>query len=353
MKRICLALCAILITLSLMPMTACGSGNVVVTIQKSGSPQVQTSQPPEHTHTPIGHETEEKQVHARQEAVSAVNQEEVPGPESPYKLPLDETGGMPFQDTFAQDPMTYDDPTIHVERFRLFNQETRYNCMIHYAKVKIADASQLRTASCRGFDNRSVARVDVIGRQVNAVLAVNGDFFGSHRDGYILRQGTVYRDRIERKCDLLLIDEDGDFHIIYYDEDQENIDKTQWNGKKVVNVFTFGPALIVNDEVVLNEFADPAHADAPGKGARTCIVQTGHLEYMVITCRELGVSLQDMVSLVQDLTEHVVCAYMLDGGFSSQLAFMGRLVNKIADDHARPVTDIVYFASAWPGDTAE
>ena len=121
------------------------------------------------------------------------------GPGTIVDLPLDETGGMPFQINFTSDTMTYDDPTIHVERSRIRNHETKYNCTVHYAKVRIADASQLRTASCRGFDNRSVARVDVIGRQVNAVLAINGDFFGSHKDGYILRQGTVYRDMIQRK----------------------------------------------------------------------------------------------------------------------------------------------------------
>ena len=269
------------------------------------------------------------------------------GPGTIVELPLDETGGMPFQINFTSDTMTYDDPTIHVERSRIRNHETKYNCTVHYAKVRIADASQLRTASCRGFDNRSVARVDVIGRQVNAVLAINGDFFGSHKDGYILRQGTVYRDMIQRKCDILLIDEDGDFHIIPYDADQENIDKTQWNGKKVYNAFTFGPVLILNDEVVLDIAADPAHADAPGRGARTAIVQTGHLEYMVITCREVGVTLEELTSLIQELTDHVECAYVLDGGLSSQMAFAGRLINKLADKTARPVTDIVYFASAW------
>lgn len=269
------------------------------------------------------------------------------GKGSIVELPLDETGGLPFQAQFSSETMTYDDPSIHVERYRIRNHETSYNCTVHYAKVRIANASQLRTASYRGFDNRSQARVDVIGRQVNAVLAINGDFFGSHRDGYIYRQGTLYRDKIERKCDILLIDEEGDFHIIPYDADQENIDKTQWEGKKVINAFTFGPCLILNDEVVLDIKADPAHADAPGRGARTAIVQTGHLEYMVITCREVGVSLEELTQMIQELTDHVECAYVLDGGLSSQMAFLGRLINKLADKTARPVTDIVYFASAW------
>ncbi len=275
--------------------------------------------------------------------------------EGVYTLPIDESGGMPFVDTFAENNMVYDDPTLHIERFRIYNGDTPYNCMVHYAKIRIAHASQLRTASCKGFNVQIMDRVDLIGKDVNAVLAINGDFVGAHPDGYVLRQGTVYRDKIERKLDLLLIDEDGDFHIIFYDEDQKAMDKTQWEGKKVINAFSFGPALIVDDQVVIHREADPAYADAPDRGARTCLVQTGHLEYMVVTVRELGCSLEEMASLVQELAGHVECAYLLDGGNSSQLAFMGRLVNKLASEtyRVRPVTDIVYFASAWPGETEE
>ena len=269
-------------------------------------------------------------------------------PAAKYTLPYDDSPGMPLSGAFTTDLMTYDDPTIHVQRYRIYNHETAYNCTIHYAKIQIAHGSQLRTASCNGFNSRVGNTVDKISQRVNAVVSINGDFIGSHRDGYILRQGVVYRDNIERLCDLLLIDEDGDFHIIYYNEDQ-TVDKTTWNGKKVINVFTFGPALIVNDEVVLDKKADPAYADAPGRGARTCIVQTGKLEYMVLTVRELGCSLEEMITLIQQLTDHVECAYLLDGGRTASMAFMGRLVNKLGSE-AIPVTDIVYFASAWPGE---
>ena len=54
------------------------------------------------------------------------------GPGTIVDLPLDETGGMPFQINFTSDTMTYDDPTIHVERSRIRNHETKYNCTVHY-----------------------------------------------------------------------------------------------------------------------------------------------------------------------------------------------------------------------------
>ena len=262
------------------------------------------------------------------------------------KLPIDQSPGRPYDPSYTVQDMVYDDPTIHVERFRVQNSQTRFNCHYHYCTITIADASQLRTAAAQLFPNEGRAYVRDMARAYHAVVAVNGDFYGGHRDGFVLRQGVVYRDRMERKQDILLIDEEGDFHIIPYDADLEGLDKTQWEGRKIINALTFGPALIVNDEKVFTREADPAYADAQNRGERTAIVQTGHLSYMVLTCREVGCSLEEMAELIQELCGHVECAYLLDGGLSSQLVYLGGLVNKVAAK-AVPVTDMVYFASAW------
>ena len=264
------------------------------------------------------------------------------------KLPIDQSGGLPYRATFSPEVMVYEDPSIRVERFRVQNSETPYNCYYHYCTVTIADASQLRTAAASSFPRLEKRVVQETARKVNAVVAINGDYYGSHEDGFILRQGEVYRDRIERPIDLLLIDEDGDFHVIFGDEEPEKKDKTEWEGKKIINAFSFGPALIVDDRVTLNLNHDPARADAPGRGQRSVIVQTGPLSYLLLTARAVGVSLEEMVELIQSLTDHVEVAYMLDGGESSQLVFLGALVNKPAKN-ARAISDIIYFASAWDG----
>lgn len=262
------------------------------------------------------------------------------------KLPIDESPGMPFDRSFTVDGQIYDDPTIHVTWKRVENRDTVYNCNYYVAYVTIADASQLRTAACDGFGSYHIGNPAYLAKTVNAVLAVNGDFYSYHGDGYTLRQGRVIREEIVRRMDLLLIDEEGDFHVIFYDEDQENIDKTHWEGRRVINAFAFGPALIVNDENVLHREADPAFRDAPERGYRTALVQTGHLEYMIVTARDVGCTLDEMVSLVGELSDHVEVAYLLDGGESSQLMFLGGLINKVSRKY-RAISDIVYFASAW------
>lgn len=262
------------------------------------------------------------------------------------KLPIDTSGGLPFQGKFSQDTMVYEDPSIRVERFRVDNLDTDFNCTYYYAKIKIADASQLRTASVNGFDRGNRAKAQVMAKRTNAVLAINGDFYGARSESFVLRQGVVYRDIVDENLDILLIDEDGDFHVLMAGENLAEVDKTTINGKKVINAFSFGPALIVDNQPVLVESSSPSMSAPESRCQRMCIVQTGPLEYMVVCVRMVGCTAQEMVQLVMELADNVEVAYLLDGGESSQMVFMGQLVNK-ASRNAREVTDIVYFASAY------
>ena len=162
----------------------------------------------------------------------------------------------------------------------------------------------------------------------------------------MLRPGVVYRDAVGPNMDILLVDEDGDFHVLLASDDPASVDKTTINGKKVINAFSFGPALIVDNQVVLNEANCPAMSSPEGRAQRMCLIQTGPLEYMVVAVRHVGCTAAEMVELVQEVCDNVEVAYLLDGGESSQFVFMGTLMNKEVRV-AREVTDIVYFASAY------
>ena len=262
------------------------------------------------------------------------------------ELPIDTSPGLPFQGKFNRDVTVYEDPSICVEWNKVENGDTHFNCMYYTAKIKIADASQLRTAAVNGFDRGNRAKAQVMARRTNAVLAINGDFYGARSESYVLRQGVVYRDKVGENMDILLIDEDGDFHVLLAADNPAEVDKTTINGKKVINAFSFGPALIVDNETVLVETSSPSMSAPESRCQRMCIVQTGPLEYMAVCVRMVGCTAQEMVELIYELCDNVEVAYLLDGGESSQMVFMGQLVNK-TERAAREVTDIVYFASAY------
>ena len=162
------------------------------------------------------------------------------------KLPMDFSGGTKPQRDYEIGLMEYEDPSIHVVRqserpILPDGKETR----LYVLRVKIADASQLRTVSMQGFDKRGrVGNIEIMANRVNAVVAFNGDYFCGDAKRYVLRQGTVFKESMGPNQDILLIDEDGDFHVLLAEEHPEEMDKTQINGKKVVNALCFGPALI-------------------------------------------------------------------------------------------------------------
>ena len=95
------------------------------------------------------------------------------------KLPIDTSGGLPMQQEYERGMTVYEDPSIRVEWYRVDNKDTRFNCMYYVAKISIADASQLRTASVNGFDHNNRAKAHVMARRTNAVMAINGDFYGA------------------------------------------------------------------------------------------------------------------------------------------------------------------------------
>ncbi len=243
----------------------------------------------------------------------------------------------------------YEDPSITADYEMVTSKEWK---VTYYAvRVKIANGSQLRTAAANSFDKKGVAPIQTISRRMNAVAAINGDFYSGNAGRYVLRQGQVFRDHMNAGQDLLLIDEDGDFHIVLADEHPEEMDKTVIGGKRVNNAICFGPALIRDGEIVVDvsRAQDQSHPIALEHRAAIC--QTGPLEYMIITVWHWGFTLEGFADFLASF-EDVKQAYNLDGGMSARIVFMGELRNKSSEGQ-RSLPDIIYFASAYRPDEAE
>ena len=279
-------------------------------------------------------------------------------------LPLDiEQGGarlVPF--TYTSDISIYEDPSIRVEYHRVNGGKT-WGVVYYFADIIIREPTQMRTSFATNttrFNPNAKKTVRAISSRLNPVIAINGDFFaGFSGNAFVLRQGDVYRDTCEPNFDVLLVDEDGDFHVITADQDLAAIDKTTVDGKKVINAFQFGPALVIDGEPVADEkLVDRAHSPRDAQpdmaNQRMGIIQIDRLHYMVLTCAHYGLTLprfRDLAMYVSNYKARTV--YTLDGGNSSQMIFLGRKknntdVNPSPDKEGeRPVTDIIYFASAW------
>ena len=95
-------------------------------------------------------------------------------------LPIDLSGGYAPKAACYLDDLEYEDSTIHVT-VREY-QDTLDGQKIAYwvADVTIADASQLRTqAAAADFSSTRQLDCDVIARRVQAVVAINGDYYNA------------------------------------------------------------------------------------------------------------------------------------------------------------------------------
>lgn len=255
-------------------------------------------------------------------------------------LPIDRSAGMPPKsDGFVSD-LEYRDDSIHV----VIEKTTAYESTCFIAKIKIGHASQLRTeTAAQTWDYRREANGERVAQRVNAILAVNGDYYSYISGGYMIRQGVLYRDRPDANRDVLLIDDKGDFHIVPYST-KENL--APYKDMNIIDSFNFGPGLVIDG--VIGQNLRNYYNGARENRQRVAIAQAGPLSYYIFVTEarsdgSRGMTLKEFADFVS--TYPVQNAYNLDGGNSAQLIFNGIRLNALGFRDVRDINDIVYFAS--------
>lgn len=213
---------------------------------------------------------------------------------------------------------------------------------------------------CDGTDLMSALANDVYGKNVTqttssmaaskgATVAINGDYYGARNEGYVVRNGTLYRSTSAGSSqEDLVVYADGTMEIVREGDvtAQELVDAGAWQ------VYSFGPGLVVDGavSVSLTDEVDRATSSNP----RTAIGQVGEGHYVFVvadgrTSESAGLSLYELATfMVKELG--VRCAYNLDGGGSSTLYLDGSVINNPSgggvgsSSGERKVSDIVYVS---------
>jgi exopolysaccharide biosynthesis protein len=214
---------------------------------------------------------------------------------------------------------------------------------VYIADIQISDASYLQSAFAGSTFGRNIKETtSAIAQENNAILAINGDYYGFRNSGYVLRNGVLYRDSAGGYQDLV-IDKNGDFSII----DENGTGITSLNTADIWQIFSFGPALIEDGEIVVDSTSEVSKS--MNSNPRTAIGQVSALHYIFIvsdgrTDESAGLTL---LELADEFAERgCTIAYNLDGGGSSTMYFNGQIVNNPTDGRSlgeREVSDIVYI----------
>lgn len=237
----------------------------------------------------------------------------------------------------------YSDDNISVT----LTEKTVSNTQVYIADVTVSSSEYLKTAFAQNtYGNNVTAKTSETAANNNAILAVNGDYYGANTTGYVIRNGAVYRDTVREDSSNgdLAIYKDGSFKIIY--EDQVTADQLVQDG--VVNLLAFGPSLVENGEIVVDTNSEVGQSMSSNPRTAIGIIDENH--YIIIvsdgrTTESEGLSLYQMAEIMKSYG--VKTAYNLDGGGSSTLYFNGQVINKPTTNgntiSERSVSDIVYI----------
>ena len=217
---------------------------------------------------------------------------------------------------------------------------------IHVATVAIKGDASIKTALADDTYGRNVkAKTSTTAQSVNAVLAVNGDYYGARDAGYVIRNGQLLRsDSQDANQEDLVIYQDGSFEIIR----EGDITVQELLNKGAVQVLSFGPALIENSQVAVDSADEVGKAMASNPRTAIGIIDDKHYVLVVSdgrTNESKGLSLKELADFMKELK--VTTAYNLDGGGSSTMYFNGQIINKPTTNghniEEREVSDIVYL----------
>lgn len=212
------------------------------------------------------------------------------------------------------------------------------------ADIYIRDISCLQTVFAKNTFGKGINEsVGKMASRVQGIVSVNGDYYGAHPSGIVLRNGILYRDKVDPERDVCALFWDGTMET--YPADKFDLQATMQRG--VYQIWCFGPALLNRDGEVLTSF----NSNLTGNQPRAAIgyFEPGHYCFVVVDGRtqySKGVGFSKLAELMKKLG--CVQAYNLDGGRTAQLLCGGKTVNH-ASGGGRACSDIITVVDSVAG----
>ena len=236
---------------------------------------------------------------------------------------------------------TYENSRIQAR----ITREKRDDFVYFAADIKLTSPGQFSYAfSNEKYGGYDEALSDIAARHA-PLIAINGDYYGFHDNGVIIRGGALFRNKYTER-QMLIVEENGDLSVMTSrPEDQSGIaDALMARG--VRHTFEFGPVLVENGQAI--EMTSAIMPVSRGYlEPRTAIGQWGPLHYLVIVVDgrspgySAGCDLPTLQQLFMDYGVHT--AFNLDGGGSTTLWYDGYVINQPSSGDERRVSDIVMF----------
>ena len=226
-----------------------------------------------------------------------------------------------YTDTVVVTDSSYSSPDISVT----VSEETSADGRITYylADIYVRDITCFRSALAQdtygsGYRD-SITDMALLN---NALLAVNGDYYGNTDEGVVIRNGVIYRAN-PTDCDVCVLYYDGTMRVMpgFSFSVEEAVADGAWQA------WTFGPALLDTDGSTLSSFSSSNRIISANPRTAIGYYEPGHYCIIVVDGRgeSAGITLPQLSQLFYDLG--CTAAYNLDGGNSSVMVWQNAVIN--------------------------
>ena len=234
-------------------------------------------------------------------------------------VPLSEKFADKFTDTVVETENSYSSSNLSIT----VNEVNEGNLTYYVADIYVRDITCFRTALANNTYG-SGFRDSITGMAAlnNALLAVNGDYYGNTSEGVVIRNGVIYRANATN-CDVC---------VLYYDGTMKVMPGSSFSVEEAVangawQAWTFGPALLDTDGSTISSFSSTGRIISANPRTAIGYYEPGHYCLVVVDGRgeSAGITLPQLSRLFYDLG--CTAAYNLDGGNSSIMVWGDEIIN--------------------------
>ena len=221
-----------------------------------------------------------------------------------------------------------------------------------FAEVKVMDPSQFRRYLSGGaFGSGKLNLTSEMSKSVNAVVGCSADFYAYRYEGITVVDGVVEKVKpgVPDNC---FVDYDGNLILEQNrafsgkEEVQEYVDENN-----ISFSISFGPALVKDGEFCCTREYRLGQVYYNYPRAAICQMDRLHYLYVVSNAEDFATNMLPMMQFANRVAETgCLQAYAVDGGQTSTVVMNNEVRNHVNYGSERPISDIIYFATAKPAE---
>lgn len=247
--------------------------------------------------------------------------------------------GSKFADKFTdgeiiREGSTYRGPNANVS----ITEQRIKGAKVYIADIYVRDISCLQSAF--GKDTFGKGYADwpwTIAERKNAVVTINGDFYGTRDNGVVIRNGVLYRDDESLSRDVCVLYWDGTMECF----GPKEFDTQREMDRGAYQAWNFGPMLLDQNGEIKTEYNASKKVHDVNPRAAIGYAEPGHY-YMVVadgrSSSSVGLSLNSLSNLFAELG--CKAAYNMDGGQTAVMVCGSEVINDQVGD-GRQCSDFV------------